>query len=589
MDSEKLDRMISLLERIDDKLERLTEPPATALKAPQFEVVPPPVIVSKPKPESVLHPSFRDPEPEPEPLPVVDERPKPESVLHPSFRDGEPGAEASSPPNSSALTDEINEFIVGGRVLPWAGAAGFLIGMVTLVTMAITRGWIGPLTQFGLAATVCVILIGFGLRAPREQFIGQLVTGLGVCGSYLTLAGGYSTWSLFGSEILVGSYLALSLAVLGLGWRRESKLWVTVGVVGGTIAALMPLDRKDLGAAMLINAAIFVPASIVAWRRQWTAISLFITSAAVGVAMLIAGSPRVSDMYWGVPVTYLLVCALVGVAFVVDGPEDRSNEQFPLVLSIAITVLTAVVARGTQTDSIVSLPLWSYCLGVIVIARLRRPGVFPRAWLLGTGLLLAFLFVPYVFTPPVKFLMHLVACLGAFGVACRIRSQLVLAGGYVGFIAASLSFLSNFSMGTPQFIGGEALSVGALLAAIALGTWAALQHEFEGDVTGLAAWVGAIVAWILVSRLGDLAANSTGISMAWAVYGVMLIPLGFALGNRSLRYVAFVVLAMTLSKVIMIDLSEVDAAIRVAILIPLSLVLIGLSYVFYWSPRARKL
>jgi uncharacterized membrane protein len=77
--------------------------------------------------------------------------------------------------------------------------------------------------------------------------------------------------------------------------------------------------------------------------------------------------------------------------------------------------------------------------------------------------------------------------------------------------------------------------------------------------------------------------------MAWAVYGVMLIPLGFALGNRSLRYVAFVVLAMTLSKVIMIDLSEVDAAIRVAILIPLSLILIGLSYVFYWSPRARKL
>jgi uncharacterized membrane protein len=305
--------------------------------------------------------------------------------------------------------------------------------------------------------------------------------------------------------------------------------------------------------------------------------------------MLIAGSPRVSDMYWGVPVSYLLVCTLVGVAYVVDGPEDQSDTPVALILSGSIAVLAFVVASNAHNEPTVSAPLWGYCLGLLVISQLRRPSVFPRAWFLGTGVVLALIFVPYVFTPPVTFVMHAVACLGAFGGACVVRNRLVLAGGYCGFVAAALSFMNCFSTGKPQFIGGEALSVGALLVAIALGTWAAFQYQFESDLAGLVAWVGAIAAWILVSRLGDLAASSTGISMAWAVYGVMLIPLGFALGSRSLRYAGFVVLAMTLLKVIMIDLSDVDAAIRVAILIPLSLVLIGLSYVFYWSPQARKL
>ena len=72
-------------------------------------------------------------------------------------------------------------------------------------------------------------------------------------------------------------------------------------------------------------------------------------------------------------------------------------------------------------------------------------------------------------------------------------------------------------------------------------------------------------------------ARQTGLSIYWGVYAVVLVALGFAKRSAACRYAGLALLALTLVKVVAVDLSEVDRVWRVVSFIGVGLLLVGTS------------
>jgi uncharacterized membrane protein len=64
------------------------------------------------------------------------------------------------------------------------------------------------------------------------------------------------------------------------------------------------------------------------------------------------------------------------------------------------------------------------------------------------------------------------------------------------------------------------------------------------------------------------------------LYGAMLMILGFIRRSADLRWMALIVIALTIAKVFLYDISELDRAYRVVSFIVLGVLLLGISFMY---------
>lgn len=70
------------------------------------------------------------------------------------------------------------------------------------------------------------------------------------------------------------------------------------------------------------------------------------------------------------------------------------------------------------------------------------------------------------------------------------------------------------------------------------------------------------------------------ISIAWAVYGAILMTAGFIRRSRLIRYIALAILVLLLAKVFLIDTSAVKSVYRVTAFLATGLTLVAVSYLY---------
>ncbi len=70
------------------------------------------------------------------------------------------------------------------------------------------------------------------------------------------------------------------------------------------------------------------------------------------------------------------------------------------------------------------------------------------------------------------------------------------------------------------------------------------------------------------------------ISVAWAVYGAVIMVAGFGLRMRILRYAALGLFAVLLGKVFLIDTSRIIPVYRMAAFFATGITLVGVSYLY---------
>ena len=140
--------------------------------------------------------------------------------------------------------------------------------------------------------------------------------------------------------------------------------------------------------------------------------------------------------------------------------------------------------------------------------------------------------------------------------------------------------LDESSVRPPQF---ESWLLAAMLAGwVAL---AAAVGKKQDDLRLLAAF---LAGWAIVSRMGailfaqpfDLRLASFSLTIAWVLFGSVLLAVGFLANLRHYRYAALTVLLAAVAKVLAIDMSTVTPELRVAALIGVGLALVGGGYAY---------
>lgn len=111
---------------------------------------------------------------------------------------------------------------------------------------------------------------------------------------------------------------------------------------------------------------------------------------------------------------------------------------------------------------------------------------------------------------------------------------------------------------------------------------------------------GMVFLWVLLSRecyayfynlqpfLAEGAAlGMTSLSVLWAVYAALLLAVGLFCNLRSLRYGACLIFAVTLFKVFVVDINELQAVYRILAFMTLGVLLVLASFAYTRFARSR--
>jgi hypothetical protein len=236
------------------------------------------------------------------------------------------------------------EYFIGAKVLPRLAAAIITLGLVYLVSLGVQSGFITPAMLFGAVCTGCAGFIGVGLlkRDEREEF-GQILTGIGSCGLYLNFAAGHIFQNLYGGETLVALFVLLSLANLGFSLWRASKVFLSIGLSGGLLAAVMPLQEGNVALNVGLHFLIVVPAALIAARNRW---------AEALVAIYVVATLAILPATFGYGHWPLTVAALYGTALVCGAAlayRDLPLKWDPQGLTVPAGLFaSALIAFGRQ-------------------------------------------------------------------------------------------------------------------------------------------------------------------------------------------------------------------------------------------------
>ncbi|HTK28344.1 MAG TPA: DUF2339 domain-containing protein [Vicinamibacterales bacterium] len=219
--------------------------------------------------------------------------------------------------------------------------------------------------------------------------------------------------------------------------------------------------------------------------------------------------------------------------------------------AVAFTLLT--VAIGLQFHGAWMTAAWAAEGAVLVALGLRER----RAWLRAGGLLL--------FSMAVGRLLAM-----QFGEPSLDQTPFANRRALCGLFVVALAYLIGFAYRRSRLADSERVRTVFVMLANAL-TVTMLTSEVNGY------WqVRALDPSAPDSRL----ARGMMLSIVWAAYGLALVVVGLKRRYAAVRYFAIALFVLTIGKVFMVDLTELDRLYRVLSIIGLGLALLASSYLY---------
>jgi uncharacterized membrane protein len=182
------------------------------------------------------------------------------------------------------------------------------------------------------------------------------------------------------------------------------------------------------------------------------------------------------------------------------------------------------------------------------------------------------------------------------GLLCRIlASVLAMVGSIFTMVAFTEFYHNNFIIfANLNFVVVLAfvllLFVGAMLLKLAT-----IEEKYNLVFTTLFGLLGIFVLWVLLTeqiylywywqnRIGGIAnwrfLSHMYISVMWAVYGALLMAVGFWRKVKTLRYIALGLFVLLLAKVFVLDTSTVKSVYRIAAFLATGVTLVAVSYLY---------
>ena len=500
-----------------------------------------------------------------------------------------------------------------GRRLPAVSSEDVLsragIGLLLLGVAFGLRWAVEGLTEaarVGVVAGLGAVLVAGGLAFRTRRAFGSVLTGGGLAVLFGACFAAFQVYRVVPEPVGLVVAAGLAVATYALARRSEAPTLAVIALAGafgaaallfrngGTWAGTFGLDPAATGPGSLVGALVFVLAATVAgavlhartgWRPVLAALAVGGSVALVVVRFKARALPGFEP--FAVVGAAGLAWALVGGWPVFQPAPAVPTRRWTLAAPRALAVwLAPVVAFGLAASA---LRLGDVAAGALLavggalafgLGRLTRDDeacealTFAAFALVGAGVAVG---LPDELAPGVA-----VAVAALAGVWGRHRRQTGLASAADVAVAVTAllhaGWLLWHAAGT---VPAHSRSLGLLGTALALGALggAVFGRVDLGRATRL--YVLALHALVLLGvryAAHPLPAREALTDGAWALYAVALVAAGLRRGRDDLRLLGLGTLALTLAKLLLLDLPNVATVWRVAIFVGLGALLLVVSY-----------
>ncbi|HEX3353562.1 MAG TPA: DUF2339 domain-containing protein [Terriglobales bacterium] len=537
----------------------------------------------------------------------------PEAPFAGAERNAPPGAVPPVPPKPAVIasarpsTADL-ESRIGSHWLNRIGIAAVLVGVSYFLKFAFDNNWIGPTGRvaIGILAGVGIVIWSERFRSRGYRVFSFSLKAVGVGILYLSLYAAFQVYSLVPSSVAFVMMLAVTAATAVMAWAQDAEILAAFALVGGfTTPVLLSTGQNrelalfsyvailDFGALLLV---ILKP-----WRR-------LLVLSYLGTLLLYVGwySSYYNRAQLRLTVGFAtLFFAIFAVEPLLTRPGEKPGQRFewlPLALALvnAAVYFLQIYAMFEYVDS--RATAWfALALAAVYIflsrqtrARAASPEAARKVDLLHLALAIGFITVAI----PIRLDAHWIT-MGWFveaavllWVADRIHSELlnVFAVGALALGVGRLLVIDNFEVSRPV-LNSRMATYAVAIAVLGAVAWYGARRK---DHAGRTAAVVSVVALNLLAlrslslevsgyyaqemasarpgRRWDSAewtnwqhlkvARDFTYSALWMTYGAMLMVVGFWRRSAFVRWQALVLIAFTVGKVFLYDVSELDRGSR---------------------------
>jgi uncharacterized membrane protein len=585
--------------------------------------------------------------PPPPPLEAVPPSGKLDAQLGPSAVP--PAASPSAPPNApyplipprpsiaSTLKSQRDlESRIGSHWLNRIGIAAMLIGVSYFLKFAFENNWIGPAGRIsiGLIAGIAVVIWSEGFRRKNYKAFSYSLKAVGIGTLYLSLWAAFHLYSLMPSSIAFAMMLVVTGATSVMALTQDAQILAAFALIGGFTTPFLLKTGQNREVALFTYVAILDVATLVLvtfkpWRR------LLVMSYA-GTLVLYLG------WYWTFynrnQLTLTLSYATFFFAIFAIAPLITLQPEGEHPILAAIPAVVAFVNAGVYfleayamiaEVNKVNMAWFALALAAVYIFLSRQ--VHARRLAAGTTEILYFLHLAIAIgfitvAIPIRLDAHWIT-IGWFieagvllWIGNRINSDFLNAFALSALVlgVTRLLFIDNFHseqlifnlrmatyavavavLGGVAWFGAKrtddtARVVGALaivslnvlaLRALSLEVSDRYIRQMASVGTPFNQWRGAYLDY----RNLEIARDFT-YSALWMAYGAMLMIVGFLRRSAFVRWQALILIAVTIVKVFVYDVSQLDRAYRIVSFIVLGALLLAISFAYQrdWLKLSSK-
>jgi uncharacterized membrane protein len=541
------------------------------------------------------------------------------------------------PPRSVSIpqapTDEIDlESRIGSHWLNRIGIAAVLIGVSYFLKYAFDNNWIGPAGRvaIGLLAGIGVVVWSERFRSRGYRMFSYSLKAVGIGVMYLSLWAAFHVYTLIPSGVAFVAMLAVTASTAALAITQDAEILAAFALTGAFSTPLLLSTGENKEVQLFSYLALLdVAAVATVMRKPWRRLLVL---AYVGTLFLYVA--WYAEFYnrgqLNLTVAFAtLFFAIFAIAPLLARPPENEAAPFgavPLFLAFvnAGVYFLQVYAMMEEVDKH-AMAWFALALAAVYIYLSRQTQRYyqnaddaRRLHFLHLALAIGFITVAI----PIRLDGHwitigwLVESAVVLWLSDRIRSDFMtaFAVGALALGVARLLAIDNFDTTTLIFnarMGTYAVAIavlgamawygqrrkdeigrqGTALAVIALNVLAlmALSHEVADYYSRQQA---AIMpnpnargyspynpAYSADSRSLQVAEGFT-YSALWMAYGAMLMIVGFWRRSSFVRWQALVLIAVTIVKVFVYDVSQLDRGYRIVSFIVLGVLLLAISFVY---------
>src|SRR5580692_4901586 len=591
--------------RIERKLEMDAQPPLATAQ--------PSTIASQPLPPAQQPPRVESAIPRPTPAPQVSPRP-------------------------ASLKPTIDlESRIGSHWLNRIGITALLIGISYFLKFAFDNNWIGPAGRvtIGLIAGIAVVLWSERFRLKGYQAFSYSLKAVGIGALYLSLWAAFQRYSLIPSGVAFTMMFLVTASAAAMALAQDAQILAAFALAGGFSTPLLLSTGQNREVALfsylvILDVATLVLVTFKPWRR------LLVMSYA-GTLLLYVG--WYSEFYSRSQLGLTLAFATLFFSIFAIAPLITLQPEREAPLFAAIPAMLAFVNAGVyflqayvmiQEVDKTSMAWFALALAAIYIflsrqvhARNLAPGASDILYFLHLAVAIGFITIAI----SIRLDAHWIT-IGWFveagvllWVGTRLKSDFlnIFALGALVLGVVRLLLVDNFR--TTQLIFNMRMAT-YVVAIIVLGAvaWHASKRDDEAarTVAGVSLVALNILALIALTReVPDYYSRQVAVfrptfgrpwtarytdlhrldierdftlSALWMAYGAMLMVVGFARRSALVRWQALVLIAFTIGKVFVYDVSQLDRGYRILSFIVLGVLLLAISFVYQrdWLKLSAK-